>query len=278
MRNAMRPNEEAKMSDVHFLSRDHEGASYRIAYRQRNPLSAEATGKAAKQPGVLWLGGFKSDMDGSKAEALDAWADRTGRCFTRFDYFGHGVSEGAFVEGTISRWYADAEAILHDVTKGPQILVGSSMGGWIACLLAHRLATSMGDLSPIVGLVLIAPALDFTEVLMWEMMDETVQTEIMDKGQYERPSDYSDEPYIITKALIEDGRQNLLLDQPIQTNCRVHILQGQQDADVPWPHALRTAEQIAQDDVILTFVKTGDHRLSTDDDLMRMISAVEAVA
>lgn len=312
-----------KMTDVHYLSRTHDTASYRIAYRQRNPVGqADGTG-GQHRPGVLWLGGFKSDMDGSKAEKLDAWAAATGRSFTRFDYFAHGLSQGDFVDGTLSHWYEDAYAVLAHVTQGPQILVGSSMGGWIACLLAHRLATQPpqsprppsatkvsddADLrpgtpkapknqknqknpgtpgtpetggrtpGPLAGLVLIAPALDFTELLMWEMMSDHVQRTLMTTGRYEKPSDYSGEPYLITKALIEDGRHHLLLNEPIKTNCPVHILQGQQDTDVPWQHALRIAEQIAQDDVILTFVKTGDHRLSAPADLTRMIDAIEAIA
>ena len=265
------------MSETQFLARTHDGASYRIAYRHRNQLTAAAM-LADQKPGVFWLSGFKSDMDGSKAVALDDWAERTGRYYTRFDYFGHGLSDGDFLQGTISRWYADALAVLTEVTTGPQILVGSSMGGWIACLLAHRLAIAKGEASPIAGLVLIAPALDFTEDLMWNTMDEAVRDEILTKGQYEKPSDYSDDPYIITRALIEDGRNNLLLTEPIHAGCRVHILQGQQDDAVPWRHALRICEQLADNDVIMTFIKTGDHRLSTDEDIERMISAVEALA
>lgn len=283
------------MTDIHYLARRHETASYRIAYRQRNPAAPSDQARHDSRPGVLWLGGFKSDMAGSKAEKLDEWATASGRCFTRFDYFGHGLSDGDFTDGTLSRWYADALAMLKEATHGPQILVGSSMGAWIACLLAHRLATAQpksasfeqalkdpgsmkNDNRPVAGLVLIAPALDFTEVLMWDMMSIEAQRTLMATGRYDKPSDYSDEPYIITRALIEDGRQNLLLDKAIQTNCRVHILQGQQDRDVPWPHALRIAEQIAHDDLILSFVKMGDHRLSRDIDLARMIEAVEAIA
>ena len=257
------------MTDTQFFSPP-TGSGHRLAYVQRN---ANAASLAA--PGVMWLGGFKSDMTGSKAIALDEWAQRMGRAFLRFDYSGHGVSGGAFVDGSISAWAADAKAVFDHLTQGPLILVGSSMGGWISCLLAKAHLAETGEGSRIAGLVLIAPALDFTEELMWSQMDEATRACIMTEGYFEKPSAYSDDPYIITKKLIEDGRENLLLGGEVHTGCPVHILQGQRDDDVPWMHAIRTVERIARDDVTLTLVKDGDHRLSTEADLERMILAVE---
>ncbi|KZK93799.1 Alpha/beta hydrolase family protein [Pseudovibrio sp. Ad46] len=231
-------------------------------------------------PGVLWLSGFKSDMLGTKAEVLCEWAEKQGLTCTRMDYSGHGESGGEFVDGTISLWLEEAVAVFKQFCKGPTIVVGSSMGGWMALLLAKALHeasdTIEGTLS---GMVLIAPAPDFTEELMWkhEFTDE-IKQEIMEKGRFERPSEYEDSPYIITRDLIEDGRTNLLLGAPIITNCKTIILQGQKDDAVPWQHALRIVEGMAHDDVVLTLVKDGDHRLSRPEDLDRMIAAVAELA
>lgn len=228
-------------------------------------------------PGVFWLSGFKSDMAGTKAERLDEWAKSKGRPSTRFDYSGHGVSKGAFTDGTISRWSEEALAVFDRYCKEPTIVIGSSMGGWIALLLAIAHLKAVGkENSRIAGMVLIAPAPDFTEELMWKHeFSEEVKREIMEKGRFERPSEYSDDPYIITRDLIEDGRNNLILDTDIETGCPVTILQGQRDEDVPWRHALRLAEALARDDVVLTLVKDGDHRLSREEDILRLIRAVE---
>jgi pimeloyl-ACP methyl ester carboxylesterase len=223
--------------------------------------------RGGKSPGVIWLGGFKSDMTGTKAAALDDWAARTGRAFLRFDYFGHGHSSGDFRQGAISRWRDDAIAVLDRLTQGPQILVGSSMGGWIS-LLAARARPER-----IAGMLLIAPAADFTEALMWARMPAEVQREIMEKGEWQRPSQY-EAPYPITRQLIEDGRRNLLLDGPLKLNFPVRILQGMLDPDVPWMHAVKTIERI-EGDTTLTLIKNGDHRLSTPDDLTRMVQALE---
>lgn len=223
--------------------------------------------RGGKSPGVVWLGGFKSDMTGTKAAALDDWAAREGRAFLRFDYFGHGQSSGDFRQGTISRWRDDAVAVLDRLTEGPQILVGSSMGGWIS-LLAARARPER-----IAGMLLIAPAADFTEALMWSRLPPEVQREIMEKGEWQRPSQY-EAPYPITRALIEDGRRNLLLDAPLKFDFPVRILQGMLDPDVPWMHAVKTIERI-EGDATLTLIKNGDHRLSTPHDLTRMAQALE---
>ncbi len=239
-------------TQVCFLSRPH---GEKLAY-----LQEETTGD---HMGVTWLGGFKSDMTGTKATALADWARSCGRPYTRFDYFGHGQSSGQFVEGTISRWRDDALAVLDELCKGPQILVGSSMGAWIALLAALARPTQVK------ALVLIAPAPDFTEALMWEGFDETVRTTLRTEGIYQQPSDY-DEPYEISYSLIEDGRQHLLLGDTIPLTLPVRILQGMADEDVPWRHAMLLAETLASDDVTLSLTKSGDHRLSEPDDIERL--------
>ena len=243
------------------LSRLERGDGHTIAYLKR---AAIATG-----PGVLWLSGFKSDMTGTKAAALDAWAARTGRGYTRFDYFGHGPSSGAFHDSTVSRWREDALAVIDGVTQAPQILVGSSMGAWIALLLA------LARPDRVAGMVLIAPAPDFTEDLLWAKMPDAAKREIESNGVWMRPSAYDDDPYPITRALIEDGRRHLLLGQPIGIDVPVHILHGMADQDVPWTHALRLVERLQSRDVVLELVKHGDHRLSTPGDLRRLEEALE---
>jgi pimeloyl-ACP methyl ester carboxylesterase len=228
-------------------------------------------------PGVVWLGGFASDMRGTKAEALDAWAARTGRAFTRFDYSGHGASGGTFAEGTISRWLEEAKAVF-DRTEGPQVIVGSSMGGWLALLLteAHRAAVGV-DESRIAGLVLIAPAVDMTKVLMFDTMTKKEKKQLREEGAVSSPSDYDPEGYLITKALIDDGETHLFGERLIETGCPVHILQGIGDTDVPWQHATALVSRLASDDVVLTLVKDGDHRLSRPEDIDRLIAAVEGI-
>lgn len=215
---------------------------------------------AGRGPGVVFLGGFHSDMTGSKAAHLAAWCQAQGRAFLRFDYSGHGISGGRFEDGTISRWTHDAEAVLLGLTGGPQVLVGSSMGGWIALLLALR------HPGRIAGLLGIAPAPDFTEELMWQPASEAMRRTLMEEGAYFPPSDYG-EPFPITRALIEDGRRNLLLGGHIGFTGPVRILQGDADPDVPWRHSLRLAQSLASTDVQVTLVKGGDHRLSTPSDL-----------
>jgi pimeloyl-ACP methyl ester carboxylesterase len=225
-------------------------------------------------PGLFWLGGFKSDMKGTKAEALDRWAEELGRACVRFDYSGHGESGGDFTTGTIGRWLEESLAVYRRFAQGPQVIVGSSMGGWLALLLARELRQQK-DAAPIAGMVLIAPAVDFTEELMWKRFPDAIKREIEQKGVWLRPSEYSEAPYQITRRLIEEGREHLLLGGLIETGCPVHILQGVQDADVPWQHALELVARFARDDVVLTLVKDGDHRLSRPEDIERLIAAVK---
>jgi pimeloyl-ACP methyl ester carboxylesterase len=233
--------------------------------------------REGRGPPVVWLPGFRSDMRSTKAEALDGWAASRGRALVRFDYSGHGESGGAFEESTISRWLEDTLAVLDGAVAERPILVGSSMGGWIALLATRELLRSRPERSP-AGLVLIAPAVDFTERLMWERFPEAIKRAILEEGVYHRPSVYSDEPYPITRGLIEDGRNHLLFGAPIATGCPVHILQGMQDPDVPWRHALQLVEHLPGDSVALTLVKDGDHRLSRPEDLERLTAAIEAIS
>jgi pimeloyl-ACP methyl ester carboxylesterase len=224
-----------------------------------------------KSPGVIFLGGFMSDMTGTKATALEQACRDEGRAFVRFDYFGHGQSSGGFVEGTIGRWKDDAVAVLDEVTKGPQILVGSSMGGWIMLLAA------LARKDRIAGLVGIAPAPDFTRSLMWEGFSDEIRDTLMRDGVYHEPSEYSDEPYSITYKLIEEGDNHMILEDGIDLDCPVRILQGMQDPDVPWQHALKLVAALKSDDITLNLNKSGDHRLSEPDDIARLVRTVETL-
>ncbi len=246
-------------------------AKERIAYRS---LSVRSVGQGADQalPGLIWLGGFRSDMMGSKASMVAGYAERFGQDYLRFDYSGHGESGGKFRDGTISSWTEDASLVLEQLTSGPQILIGSSMGGWISMLLALK------HPGRIAGMVLIAPAPDFTEDLMWAGMDQAARKEIITKGFAETPSDYSDEPDIITHALIEDGRRNLVLDKKIGFNGPVRILQGMKDQDVPWQHAIKAVDCFESSDIVVSLIKSGDHRLSTVEDLKRLTDTIEEVS
>jgi pimeloyl-ACP methyl ester carboxylesterase len=216
--------------------------------------------REGKAPGIVWLGGFKSDMAGTKATTLDAMAAREGRALLRFDYFGHGKSSGEFRRGTITRWREDALDVFDRLTQGPQILVGSSMGGWVSLLLARARPER------IAGMLLLAPAPDFTETLMWPSLPDDAKKQIMEQGEWSWPSEYDEEPYPITRILIEDGRKNLILHERIALPFPVRILQGMKDPDVPWQHAVKLVEAI-DGDVRLTLIKNGDHRLSTPRDL-----------
>lgn len=227
----------------------------RLACRAMPPTGSGLT--------YVWLSGFKSDMSGTKVTELETWATANGHGFLAFDYSGHGLSDGAFEDGTISAWREDALAAIDAHSDGPLILVGSSMGGWMALL------TALARTDRIAGLVLIAPAPDFTEKLMWPEFSAEAQAEIMQKGFTLRPSDY-DAPYTITRALIEDGRTWQILDAPIELDIPVRILQGMQDADVPWQHAERLIDTITSKDLVFTLIKDGDHRLSRDQDIARL--------
>ncbi len=232
--------------------------------------------RKGKAPGLFWLGGYRSDMEGTKAEALDLWAAAHGHAATRFDYSGHGRSGGRFEDGTISRWLEEAEAVFEHATEGPQVVIGSSMGGWIALLLAKRLA-ALGKSDRLAGMVLIAPAFDMTKDLMWDAMTPAERRRIKKDGLLTQPSEYSAEPDVITLALIEDGKAHLFGNQPIETGCPVHVIQGMQDADVPWAHATKLMERFAFDDAVLTLVRDGDHRLSRPEDIERLTRAVAAM-
>ena len=226
-------------------------------------------------PGLLWLGGYKSDMQGTKAMALAEWAAQAGRACVRFDYSGHGESEGAFTDGTIGRWLGESLAVFDAFARGPQILVGSSMGGWLALLLARELKRrGANGAASLAGMVLIAPAVDFTEELMWKKFTPAIRQELQQTGVWARPSQYAPEPYLVTRQLIEEGRNHLLLGGLIETGCPVRILQGVQDPDVPWQHAVALTSRLASDDVVLTLVKDGDHRLSRPEDIERLVQAV----
>ena len=230
--------------------------------------------RAGGSPGLFWLGGFKSDMKGIKAEALDLWARDHGRAMTRFDYSGHGESGGDFTQGTIGRWLEESIVVFDTFCRGSQVVIGSSMGGWLALLLARELARRGATNASVIAVVLVAPAVDFTEELMWKRFPAEVKREIEANGVWQRPSQYSDEPYPITRNLIEEGRSHLLLAGMIETGCPVRILQGVQDPDVPWHHAVELTSRFARDDVVLTLVKDGDHRLSRPEDIERLIAAV----
>jgi len=226
-------------------------------------------------PGVFWLCGYKSDMKGTKAAALARWAEQAARACVLFDYSGHGESSGAFTDGTIGRWLADSLAVFEACCRGPQILVGSSMGGWLALLMVRALRARR-EAAPafVAGMVLVAPAVDFTEELMWKRLTPAIKRELEQKGVWERPSEYAPEPYLVTRQLIEEGRNHLLLGGMIETGCPVRILQGVEDEDVPWRHAVELVSRLASDDVVLTLVKDGDHRLSRPEDIERLIRAV----
>jgi pimeloyl-ACP methyl ester carboxylesterase len=233
--------------------------------------------RAGSAPGLFWLGGFNSDMKGTKALALDAWAAEHGRACVRFDYSGHGESGGLFADGTIGRWLEESLAVFERFCSGPQVLIGSSMGGWLALLLAREIAKHGGAAS-LAGLVLIAPAPDFTEELMWKGFSPEIRQEIETKGVWLRPSQYGDgTPYPITRNLIEEGRNHLLLGGSIAVGCPVRILQGAKDLDVPWRHAFALVHRLPADDVVLTMIQDGDHRLSRPQDIARIIAAVAEI-
>ena len=221
------------------------------------------------EPGVMFLGGFRSDMTGTKATALEAACRAAGRAFVRFDYSGHGQSSGDFLDGTIGSWRDDALAVLDEAARGPQVVVGSSMGGWIMLLLA------LARPERVAGLVGIAAAPDFTEDLMWNRYGAGMQAALREKGVLHVPSDYDDEDYPIAYRLIEEGRRHLLLRRPIAIHCPIRLLHGKRDADVPWITATRIAERVLSDDVRVFLVRDGDHRLSRDEDLGRLWNLVD---
>ncbi len=234
----------------------------RIAYRRRAARAGD------RRPGIVFLSGFASDMTGAKGTALAAWAEERGQALLRFDYSGHGQSSGAFRDGTIGRWTADALAAIDRLTDGPQLLVGSSMGGWIMLLAA------LARPDRIAGLIGIAAAPDFTEDLMWAKMSAERRARLLADGVIRQPSQYQEAPMEISRALIEDGRRHLLLRDAIDIRCGVRLLHGMADPDVPWQTSVRLAERLTSEDVTITLIKDGDHRLSREEDLGRMFAAI----
>ncbi|MGY6549798.1 MAG: alpha/beta fold hydrolase [Roseinatronobacter sp.] len=226
---------------------------------------------AGRGPGIVFLGGFMSDMTGTKAVWLEDWARAQGRAFLRFDYSGHGASSGAFEDGCIGDWADDAACALGALTEGPQILVGSSMGGWIALLLARRVPARVA------GLVGIAAAPDFTEDSMWPGLSDTQQQTILSTGQVSVPNSYDDRPYILTRRLFDDGRSQLVLRTPLSLPCPVRLLHGTADEAVPTEVPLRLLAHATCPDMRLTLVKDADHRFSSPDCLALLGTAVDEI-
>ncbi|MDH7802611.1 MULTISPECIES: carboxylesterase [unclassified Rhizobium] len=242
-----------------------------IAFLHRRATSREDA------PTLVWLGGYRSDMTGTKAVELDRFVAENGLACLRLDYSGHGASGGDFKKGTISRWLEEALAVVREKAQSRVVLVGSSMGGWIALRMVEELRKAGGAPS-VTGLVLIAPAPDFTAELIEPSLTEAEKQSLEEKGYFEEHSEYSSEPNIFTRALMEDGQQNRVLTGIITTGCPVHILQGMRDPDVPYQHALKLLEHLPADDVVLTLIRDGDHRLSRPQDIDRMLAAVKALA
>ena len=249
------------------------GGVRRIAYLY-------APGTDAARPGLVWFSGLKSVMTSTKATALADWAAREGLSILRFDYSGHGQSSGSFADGTPGQWLADAIAVLKQVASGPQIFVGSSMGGWIALLILRAITRAdpmARGLPRVGGAVLIAPAWDMTEALMWRQFPPDVRSELAANGYFERPSRYEDGAYVITRDLIEEGRNHLIGDDSFDPGCPVRIIQGVQDADVPWQHALELLGILRSENVMLSLIHNGDHRLSRPEDIARLLQHVRAL-
>jgi pimeloyl-ACP methyl ester carboxylesterase len=247
-----------------------EGEAARQIAMLVRPARADATAAT-----LVWLSGYRSDMSGTKAAEVDRLAAELGIGCIRLDYSGHGLSGGAFTDGTISRWLEEALAVIRHAAPERIILVGSSMGGWIALRAAQELARTGGP--KLDGMVLIAPAPDFTADLIEPNLGEAERASLAERGYFEERSQYSPEPNIYTRALIEDGRSNLVLTGIIETRCPIHILQGMQDPDVPHTHAMKLVEHLPADDVVLTFIRDGDHRLSRPQDIERMLGAVKSL-
>lgn len=226
---------------------------------------------AGKAPGVVFFTGFKSDMTGGKAMAVEALCRRLGHACLRFDYFGHGQSSGAFEDGTIGRWASDAVAAIDQLTEGPQVLVGSSMGGWIMLLATLALPERVA------GLVGLAAAPDFTEDLIPAALNDDQKAELARTGEIAIPNCYDETPYLIRQRLLDEGRDNLLLRGPINIDAPVRLIHGMRDEDVPWETGLRIVDRLVGDDVEITYVKAGTHRLSEDHDLCRLERTLEAL-
>lgn len=235
-------------------------------------------GRTGGAPGLVWLGGYRSDMLGIKAGFLDAHAAKQGLAFTRHDYSGHGESGGRFEDGTISRWVGESLAVLRHFTRGPQVLLGSSIGAWIALRMAAALrGAGTDEASRVAGLVLLAPAPDFTIDLVEPRLTQAQRRDLDAQGFVAQASDYSPEPDVYTRALIEDGRLNRVLTGRIDTHCPVHVIHGLADAVVPTEHALKLVSHLPADDVTVSLVPGGDHRLSRPEDLALLARVVEAM-
>ncbi|TCL95814.1 alpha-beta hydrolase superfamily lysophospholipase [Rhizobium sp. PP-WC-2G-219] len=246
-----------------------EGTARRIAYILQ-PATEET------KPTLVWLGGYRSDMSGTKAVEIERHARETGCACLRLDYSGHGASGGAFRDGTISRWLEESLAVIDHAVHGPMILIGSSMGAWIALRTVQTLR-ARGDGQRIQGLVLIAPAPDFTVDLIEPNLTDTERASLAERGYFEEPTPYGPDANIYTSALIEDGRANVVLSGMIETGCPIHILQGMADPDVPFAHALKLMEHLPADDVVMTLIGDGDHRLSRPEDIERILAAIDGL-
>ena len=240
-----------------------------ITHKDRKLAYRKLDGKG---PTVVFFAGFMSDMEGSKAVALDAFCQSRGQAYVRFDYSGHGQSGGDFMDGTIGAWAEDAAAIIDQVTEGPLILVGSSMGGWIGLLTA---LTRKEWVKAFVGL---AAAPDFTRELCWDKYSDEVKETLKRDGVYYEACDYGDDPYPMTMTLLNEGNDHLLLEGEIDLECPVRLIQGMRDPDVPPVTAQRISDRLTSEDVVITYVKNGDHRLSTDADLKRLCQLVKEVS
>jgi len=233
--------------------------------------------ESGKAPGLVWLGGYRSDMLGTKAEALCNWAKSNSHANCRHDYSGHGESGGEFKQGTISRWLEESLAVFDEFcSKGSHVLVGSSMGGWVALRIVEELA-KRGESHRVKALLLLAPAPDFTHELMKPELSEDQLNQLQANGYMEEPSEYSDEPNIFTKALFDDGEKNRVMKGMIETGCPVHILQGMADTDVPYEHAMKLVTFLPNENVSMTLIKDGDHRLSRDEDIALLLRTVETL-
>lgn len=237
------------LEPARYLAR---AGGHRLAYR-----TVDGAG-----PGVVFLGGFRSDMNGTKAQALDEWCRNQRRSFVRFDYFGHGASSGEFGDGTVGRWRQDALAVTDQLTTGPQILIGSSLGGW---LMLH---VALARPQRIAGLIGIAAAVDFTEDLIHSRLTPSMRAELEQRGRTWLPSNYDTEPYPLTQRLLDEGREHLLLRrEALAIDRPVRLLHGMDDPDVPWSTSIRISDRLVGTDVRIVLVKDGDHRLSRPQDL-----------
>jgi pimeloyl-ACP methyl ester carboxylesterase len=251
-----------------------------LAYCATPVQAPDADAPATQAPGVVFLSGFMSDMTGQKATVLEGWARTTGRAFLRLDYSGHGASGGAFRDGTIGRWRDDALTVIHHAGAtvpglgGSLVLVGSSMGGWIATLVAKALSNAAGTQNA-AGLVTVAAAADFTEDLLPARLGPQALAQIAETGFYEAPSEYADAPYVITSDLLAEGHKHLVLKTPLALNMPVRLIHGTADPDVPWAQSQKLMHALTSHDVELILIKDGDHRLSEPHDLARMVGVVE---